>query len=173
MPGHKHRRWYSINFSSLMFLIMLAEGGSIHHDGGATVKSSTIHHAPRKGLAFLLGNARNNPGRITSVGISDLVHHRLRREKPSRPSQASRRSRNHYQFRASAYHDSGTRSGTGGGEAGGWSLRPRKRRPLSFLAKAVNTAVLETCVQNQGRPLAVAITDFVERTIEAFVSGEW
>lgn len=60
---------------------------------------------------------------------------------------------------------------TGGGR-GGWSGKPKKRRPLVFLAKAVNEAVLEMCVENQGRPLAMAITDLVERAIEAFASGK-
>lgn len=60
----------------------------------------------------------------------------------------------------------------GDGGKGGWSGRPKTRRPLVFLAEAVNAAVLEMCVENQGRPLAMAITDVVERTIEAFVAGE-
>lgn len=56
--------------------------------------------------------------------------------------------------------------------AGRWSGRPRKIRPLTFLAQAVNAAILEMCVENQGRPLAMAMTDLVERAVEAFVSGE-
>lgn len=56
--------------------------------------------------------------------------------------------------------------------AGRWSGRPRKTRPLAFLAEAVNAAILEMCVENQGRPLAMAMTDLVERAVEAFVSGE-
>lgn len=60
--------------------------------------------------------------------------------------------------------------GDGGKE--GWSGRPKTRRPLVFLAEALNAAVLEMCVENQGRPLAMAITDVVERTIETFVAGE-
>lgn len=56
--------------------------------------------------------------------------------------------------------------------AGRWSGSPRKTRPLAFLAEAVNAAILEMCVENQGRPLAMAMTDLVERAVEAFVSGE-
>lgn len=56
----------------------------------------------------------------------------------------------------------------GGTEAG---RRRRARRPLLFLSQAVNAAVLEMCVENEGRPLAMAMTDMVERAVEAFVSG--
>lgn len=55
---------------------------------------------------------------------------------------------------------------------GGWSGRPRTRRPLALIAERVNAAVVEMCVENKGRPLAMAITDLVERAIEAFASGE-
>lgn len=47
----------------------------------------------------------------------------------------------------------------------------RVRRPLLTLCEGINSALLEMCVMNKGRPLAAAITDFVERTIEAFMSG--
>ena len=65
----------------------------------------------------------------------------------------------------------GEQIGEGEG-AGRWSGTPRARRPLAFLAEAVNAAILEMCVENQGRPLAMAMTDLVERAVEAFVSGE-
>eukprot|EP00904_Undaria_pinnatifida_P000887 jgi/Undpi1/1079/HiC_scaffold_10.g04542.m1 len=64
----------------------------------------------------------------------------------------------------------GEQIGEGEG-AGRWSGTPRARRPLAFLAEAVNAAILEMCVENQGRPLAMAMTDLVERAVEAFVSG--
>lgn len=51
-------------------------------------------------------------------------------------------------------------------------LIPGARRSLVYLAEAVNDAVLEMCAQNQGRPLAAAMTDLVERGVEVFVSGE-
>lgn len=55
---------------------------------------------------------------------------------------------------------------------GGWSGTPRNKRPLVFLAEAVNAAVLEMCVENKGRPLAMGMTDLVEHAIEAFASGK-
>lgn len=49
-----------------------------------------------------------------------------------------------------------------------------RRRSLVYLAEAVNRAVVEMCVQNEGRPLAAAMTDLVECGVEAFVSGgQW
>lgn len=51
-------------------------------------------------------------------------------------------------------------------------LVPGTRKSLVHLAEAVNKAVLEMCVQNQGRPLAAAMTDLVERGVEAFASGK-
>lgn len=63
------------------------------------------------------------------------------------------------------------------GDEGEWSRRtgggPRpKKRPLGLLSTGVNDAILEMCVENKGRPLARALTDFVEYTIEALASGE-
>lgn len=55
---------------------------------------------------------------------------------------------------------------------GGARRRGRRvRRPLLTLCEGINSALLEMCVVNKGRPLAAAITDFVEKTIEAFISG--
>lgn len=53
----------------------------------------------------------------------------------------------------------------------GGGPRPKKR-PLGLLSTGVNDAILEMCVENKGRPLARALTDFVEYTIEALASGE-
>lgn len=57
----------------------------------------------------------------------------------------------------------------------GWEgkrRRKRVRRSLLNLSQAINNALLEMCVENKGRPLAMAMTDFVERTVETFMSGE-
>lgn len=62
--------------------------------------------------------------------------------------------------------------GEGRGRDEGGLGRPRKRRPLALLSQALNDAILEMCVENKGRPLAMAMTDLVERTIEALASGE-
>lgn len=53
----------------------------------------------------------------------------------------------------------------------GGGPRPKKRA-LEFLSTGVNNAILEMCVENKGRPLARALTDFVEYTIEALASGK-
>lgn len=59
----------------------------------------------------------------------------------------------------------------GEGRRTGGGPRPKKR-PLGLLGTGVNDAILEMCVENKGRPLARALTDFVEYTIEALASGE-
>lgn len=64
-----------------------------------------------------------------------------------------------------------TRMNVGGGGGGGGGPRPKKRA-LGLLSTGVNDAILEMCVENKGRPLARALTDFVEYTIEALASGE-
>eukprot|EP00903_Cladosiphon_okamuranus_P013903 g12931.t1 len=56
------------------------------------------------------------------------------------------------------------------GRRAGGGPRPKKR-PLGLLSTGVNDAILEMCVENKGRPLARALTDFVEYTIEALASG--
>lgn len=61
--------------------------------------------------------------------------------------------------------------GEGTRAAGHGGPRPKKRA-LGLLSTGVNDAILEMCVENKGRPLARALTDFVEYTIEALASGE-
>eukprot|EP00752_Nemacystus_decipiens_P014145 g12578.t2 len=58
----------------------------------------------------------------------------------------------------------------GEGRRTGGGPRPKKR-PLGLLCTGVNDAILEMCVENKGRPLARALTDFVEYAIEALASG--
>ena len=60
--------------------------------------------------------------------------------------------------------------GEEGEELGG--PRPKKKRALGLLSTGINDAILELCVENKGRPLARAMTDFVEYAIEALASGE-
>lgn len=59
----------------------------------------------------------------------------------------------------------------GEGRRTGGGPRPKKRS-LGLLSTGVNDAILEMCVENKGRPLARALTDFVEYTIEALAAGE-
>lgn len=160
---NRYRRSWSARSASLLSLIVIADGGVIHHAASGMVNPHSP--APRRCPLFAINCSIKN----LAMPMLSLERHRWR-QKESR-SRACPRSRKPGQFRMSVYGEGGSRSeGSVGG--GKWPGSPRKKRPLRFLAEAVNAAVLEMCVQSQGRPLAIPITDLVERTVEAFVCGE-
>lgn len=146
----------------LLSLIAIADGGVVYHVASDIV--NPYPPAPSRCPSFAINCSLKD----LAMPMLSLERHPWRR-KESR-SRACPRSRKPSQFRMSVYGGDDSRSE---GDVGGkWPGSSRKKRSLRFLAEAVNAAVLEMCVQSQGRPLAIPITDLVERIVEAFVCGE-
>lgn len=159
----RYRRSWSTASACLFSLIAIADSGVVYHV--ASDISNPFFPALSRCPSFAINCSHKD---LTKETLS-LERHRWRRKESQ--SRACPRSRKPSQFRMSVYGEGDSRSegGVGGGK---WPGSPRKKRPLQFLAEAVNAAVLEMCVQSQGRPLAIPITDLVERIVEAFVCGE-
>ena len=157
MPLSRRQRQHISAAGGLLSVIAAASSQS-------AVAAGTCSTANTSCPAFLA------PHKATSLSLGSDQRHSLSARRKPQPGTCRVPSRKYRSRRICVLMDK--QVGEQEEEAGRWSGRPRTTRPLAFLAEAVNAAILEMCVENQGRPLAMAMTDLVERAVEAFVSGE-